>query len=180
MLAISPRYDLSKLASGLLDDKIDVYEDQVLGWIVHPAKLMFANPHSGFAVLTLALTYFEPLGQSLAGRVGNSYASFKSGWLAVYSTMPDVHDEIMRDLYSQLRCGTFHQGFAKGLTRITADQDKPVVLHGNGTKVHTLIVNPWRLLEDVEYHVTEHCAELRVPTDPRRENFGKWFERRAA
>jgi hypothetical protein len=180
VLAISPRFDPSKLATGALADMIDVYEDQVLGWIVGPAKLMFEHEHSGFAVLALALTYFEPLGQSLTGKFHDSYMNFKRGLTEVYPDTSGIDDEILRQLYSQVRCGMFHRGFAKGLVRITRGQVQAIVMHGDGKTVHSIIVNPWALLENVETHVLEHCAALRIPTDPRRRTFEKWFNRRAA
>jgi hypothetical protein len=180
MLAISPNFTPAKLESGALADKIDVYEDQVLGWIINPAKLMFDYEHSGFAILALALTYFEPLGQSLSGGIKNSYECFSCGFFAVFSmpARPDI--EVARVLYDQLRCGMFHRGFAKGMVRITRDQEAPLVVHGDSGVVHTVIVNPWVVLLNVESHVREHCASLRVESCPDRQNFESWFDRRAA
>src|SRR5262245_54085153 len=79
VLAISPRFDESKLASGRIEDKIDVFEDQMLGWLVTPAKMMGTSQHSGFAMLAVALAYFEPLGQFLEGKAGKSQAQFTLG-----------------------------------------------------------------------------------------------------
>lgn len=180
MLAISPRFDSSKLSSGTLADKIDVYEDQVLGWIVNPAKLMFRDEHSGFAVLALALTYFEPLGQSLTGKLNDSYRNFKRGLEEVYQGTSNVDDDILKQLYSQVRCGMFHRGFTKSLVTITRGQAQAMLMHGDGTVVHSIVLNPWVLLENVESHVVEHCEALRNPADPRRGKFEKWFDRRAA
>jgi hypothetical protein len=109
------------------------------------------------------------LGQSLNGRFHDSYPCFKLGLLTVYSNMQGADDKILKELYSQVRCGMFHRGFAKGLVRITRDQAAPIVMHGDGTTVHSIMLNPWALLNDVEAHVVEHCAALRDPTDPRRQ-----------
>ena len=180
MLAISPRYTLTKLSNGKLEDKIDVYEDQILGWVVAPAKLMFPYQHSGFAILALALTYFEPLGQSLAGQFEGSYTCFRQGLLTVYPNVHVPNEQVLRQLYDQLRCGMFHRGLTKNLVQINQSQDAAIVMHGDRGVVQSLIVNPWALLENVEQHVIEHCAALRIPNDSRRQAFEKWFNQRGA
>jgi hypothetical protein len=87
MLAISPRFDETKLSGGRLEDKIDVFEDQILGWLVEPAKLMASSQHSGFSILAVVLAYFEPIGQFLEGKEGGSKAQFTLGMKAVFPAM---------------------------------------------------------------------------------------------
>ncbi len=182
MLAVSPRFDESKLASGSIEDKIDVFEDQVLGWLVEPAKLMADSQHSGFATLAIALGYFEPLGQFLEGKAAGSCAQFSLGLQEVFPQLSKVDPELSSELYNQLRCGMFHRGITKGKVRITRGQDFPVVLAGpSSTAVSHIVVDPWLLLQAVESHVRQFAMRLRVVANVQlRSNFEQWFNARAA
>jgi hypothetical protein len=181
MIAISPQFDQTKLAGGQIEDKIDVYEDQILGWLIAPAKLMLNHQHAGFAILTLALTYFEPLGQFLPGESSRSVDCFKRGFFSVYPNAPSIDDSVIGVLYDQLRCGMFHRGITKALVQITQNQGASIVVRqGSGSEVTSVIVNPWSLLTDIEMHVKTYCAALGDPADPRRRAFNSWFDARGA
>ena len=52
---ISPRYDSSKLNPGTFDDRLDVYEDRVRGWLIDCGRILNRNEHAGFGVLQTAL-----------------------------------------------------------------------------------------------------------------------------
>ncbi len=181
MLAISPRFDESKLASGLIEDKIDVFEDQVLGWLVTPAKMMGSSQHSGFAMLAVTLAYFEPVGQFLEGKAGKSEAQFTLGMKAVFPAMASADPILFSELYNQLRCGMFHRGITKGKVRVARGTMNQLVFFRSPTQVTAIIVDPWRLLEAVELHVKEYANQLRYGADVvLRHNFERWFELPAA
>ena len=79
-LKVSPNYGSDKLESGRLEDKIDVFEDQVSGWILdHAIRLTspeYGGPPGGDkAGLILALTYFESIAQFM--RVSNFTVSLQ-------------------------------------------------------------------------------------------------------
>jgi hypothetical protein len=181
MFAISPRYDETKLSPGTLEDKIDVFEDQILGWLVEPAKLMADSQHSGFATLAIALAYFEPLGQFLEGKSAGSHAQFSLGLKEVFPELSKVDPALCSELYNQLRCGMFHRGITKGKVRIARGQDFPVVLAGpSANSVSHIVVDPWLLLQAVEAHVCKFSAQLRNATNVQmRSNFENWFSARA-
>jgi len=96
----------------------DVFEDQVLGWLVAPAKMMGSSQHSGFAMLAVTLAYFEPVGQFLEGKAGKSEAQFTLGMKAVFPAMAGADPILFSELYNQLRCGMFHRGITKGKVRV--------------------------------------------------------------
>ena len=58
-LKISPSFTVDKLRSGQIEDKIDVYEDRVLGWFFRSARSLLSVPNSEFALLQLTISYFE-------------------------------------------------------------------------------------------------------------------------
>jgi len=181
VLAISPRFDESKLAAGLVEDKIDVFEDQVLDWLVTPAKMMGSSQHSGFAMLAVTLAYFEPLGQFLEGKAGKSEAQFTLGMKAVFPAMAGADPILFSELYNQLRCGMFHRGITKGKVRVARGTMYPLVVVRSSTDVTVITVDPWRLLAAVELHVKEYANQLRSGADAvLRQNFERWFKLRAA
>jgi hypothetical protein len=56
---VSSRYTADKLASQSIEDRIEVYEDRVEGWLLGPTRALLDVPHSQMAVLNLCLGYFE-------------------------------------------------------------------------------------------------------------------------
>ena len=69
---ISPHYKLDKLASGNLEDKIDVFEDDIRFTIIEQAKALFKPcnsefRHAGKAVLIVLMPYFETIAQYRKG-----------------------------------------------------------------------------------------------------------------
>lgn len=181
MLAISPRFDESKLAGGRIEDMIDVFEDQMLGWLVEPAKMMGPSQHSGFAILAVALAYFEPLGQFLEGKAGGSQAQFTLGMKAVFPAMAASDPRLFKELYDQLRCGMFHRGITKGKVRVVRGTMYQFSFLGTTEDVEQINVDPWRLLTAVELHIKEYVGQLRSGIDDSlRHNFVSWFNLRAA
>ena len=69
-IAISPNFDDS--VEQTLENKINIFEDQIQGWLFNPAKDLINNQHAGFAILSIVLTYFEPIAQFLEGRTSGS------------------------------------------------------------------------------------------------------------
>jgi hypothetical protein len=97
--AVSPNYMDHKLSSNKIEDMIDVYDDQIKGWLFSPTQLMTSNRHSGFAILTLVLTYFEPIGQFLTGQKGVSSDQFETG---IKSVIPSFDPSIPRFIFDEL------------------------------------------------------------------------------
>ncbi len=73
-VAISLRFTVERLAGGQIDDMIDVFADQMRGWLIDPANQLIPHRHAGFGILAIVFSYFEPIGQFLEGKAGNSKA----------------------------------------------------------------------------------------------------------
>ena len=56
---LSPNYRQDQVDLAKLDDRIRVYEDQVRGWFLEPAKALLSVPNSAFALLYILMGYFE-------------------------------------------------------------------------------------------------------------------------
>jgi hypothetical protein len=181
--AISPRFTLEKLASGKLDDMIDVFEDQMLGWLIDPANQLKPHQHAGFAILAVVLSYFEPIGQFLTGEEGSSKKQFGRGLREVFPGLnAAVTDEVVNELYDQLRCGMFHRGITKGKVLIAPDGDHALALRwaSDGSIMHIVVV-PRNLMYHLEQHLERYLGALREPSNTElRKNFERWFRERAA
>src|SRR4030095_5839249 len=83
---VSPRYTSDKRASRAIEDRIDVYEDRVEGWLLGPTRALLHVPHSQMAVLNLCLGYFEGWAQYSSGAdsTGRSSEFFRRGLIAVF------------------------------------------------------------------------------------------------
>src|SRR5262245_49177842 len=125
LISISPSYRVGEVDLVKLDDRIKVYEDQVRGWLLGPAKALLPMPHSGFAVLHILMGYFEHhaiyrLGASSARK---SKQFFRQGFVAVFpkpaetdapGVKPEEVSEWLADImYSDARCGLFHEWIAR-------------------------------------------------------------------
>ena len=73
--AVSPRYKASELKSGKAN-AVDVFEDQVKGWVLAFAKRLTAEEHSGIAVTMLVLLISS--GLSLSEEVRTAREGAKS------------------------------------------------------------------------------------------------------
>src|SRR5436190_681504 len=123
MISISPKYNFSKLKAGRIQDKIDVFEDQMTGWLLAHAKAL-ASPQypsreaAGFAILTLLSGYFEGIASYLLGQnsEGKSAKFFAAGFLNVFPQFetqaiaygvadPQKQLEYLaREYYREVRC----------------------------------------------------------------------------
>jgi hypothetical protein len=184
IIAISPNYTTDKLVSGDLKDMIDVFEDQMQGWLFDQANQLKSLQHAGFGILAIVLSYFEPIGQFLEGKSGKSDTQFLSGLAAVFPNVdPAIPAPVYGELYNQLRCGMFHRGITKSKVIITRSGQNPieVVYSKPDGAVQRITVVPVLLLEESERHLKRYVTELRDPKNVQlRQNFEAWFKVRAA
>ena len=184
VIAISPKYTSDKLAPGDLGDKIDVFEDQMQGWLFDQANQLKPLQHAGFGILAIVLSYFEPIGQFLEGKAGKSGKQFHVGLSAVFPNVDSkIPESVHGELYNQLRCGMFHRGITKSKVVITPTGQNAIevkYLKVEGTVLQITVV-PVLLLEESERHLKRYVAALRDPINVLlRENFEAWFNVRAA
>lgn len=200
-LHVSPRFKGDKLASGRLDDKIDVFEDQLKGWTLNHAYFLTdpANPsgnhNAGFAILMLCSAYFETLESCYRGRPskpGESKAFFRAGFLRVFADLPakaqgkvqgNVEQEIQKlvnELYSEVRCGLYH-GMATKARVLISRTKMPVTFALNNFQLAAIVLDPWAFLEAVGKHLIIFLEELRDPgSTALRTSFEKFFDAKRA
>jgi len=199
MFAVSPNFDASKLASGKLEDKIDVFADQINGWLLAHAHAL-ASPaypssqHTGFAILTLVGSYFETIASYLQGASseGQSGKFFAFGFRAVFPEFEsqvigkgivNVDAELKRvtdAYYREIRCGLFHEAMTRSGTVVVKGADHTLLVAENAaTRKLQLQIDPFHLLTRVQNHFDRYICDLRDPAQAaKRENFEREWDRR--
>ncbi len=188
---VSPHFTVQKLLSRLLTDKIDVFEDQMRGWIFDKARALLDFDDSGFAVLMLLSSYFEAVWSYVEGieSIGQSKSFFRRGLFSVFPAIEadlagvahnpsETAERVANTLYEQLRCGLFHaailrnsitlMGLSRGITVTLAPPGEP----------RCIMLNPRSFLAAIECHFNSYVARLRDPADPARVNFEKLWDTR--
>jgi hypothetical protein len=116
---------------------------------------------SGYAVLSVVVSYFEMIAQFLNGEDsdGQSRKFFVQGFRAVYPATPLADADIGR-VYKVVRCGMYHGGMTKLGTHLS--RYFPVGFTLAGTDIH---INPGRVVEEVGQHFAAYVARLRNPAN---------------
>lgn len=188
-ISISPSYLDSKLDSPSIDDVIDVYEDRVRNWLLAPAKVVLEQEHGGPAAFCILLTYFEgawsyAMCQSSKNR---SKEFFSQGFVDVFKSS-NVHGALLLRvgelLYSDARCGFFHDGmFRERVYFAEMNRDivvtlpkKDGVLDLQG-EIASVLIDVRRCYAAVLRHFDTKLARLRSSLSvPEREAFFAFFK----
>lgn len=201
-LYVSPRFNGDKLSRGTLEDKIDVFEDQVKGWTLQHAYFLTdkSNPsgahNAGFAILMLCGAYFETIECCYRGRAskqGDSKNFFRAGFLRVFPDLPakaqgvvqgnlsEEVDKLVNELYGEVRCGLYHGMATKARVLILRNR-MPVTFTLHNYTLSAIVIDPWAFLEAVGNHFVAFLKDLRDPANTAlRTSFEKFFdEKRAA
>jgi hypothetical protein len=174
------------------DVKISIFEDKINGWMLNIADDLYAKiPHSGYAVLSIVLSYFEMLVHNRDGKTEDLEELEKGGKPAVPSAdlfkegakwvMNDCGwpcgngDEVERFqdmLYHFLRCGLFHSGIAYHKVWVSGDVGAVYVFKGDD-----LIIDPKLLTRGLKGHFDNYIGELRKGSNGSLvQNFEKRFD----
>jgi hypothetical protein len=201
VLAVSPHYDISKLQSGDIEDKIDVFVDQMNGWLIAHAHALASDDypnsqHTGFAILSLIGSYFEAIASFLTGESseGKSTQFFGIGFRAVFPEFEsqvvargfaDVDAELKRlsdAYYREVRCGLFHEAMVRAGTVIVKGTGLTLqVAEEPSSKKLTFEIEPFQLLRRVQKHFDDYITNLRRPTEVQlRTNFEREWDRRTS
>ncbi len=177
---ISPKYDGSKVKSGTVEDCIDVYEDRVKGWFIGPARALTKVPNSSFAILTIALSYFE--GHAIyrfgADSSRKSKSFFRRTFLEVFvesmpapghADTPTPRDFIARVadiMYEDGRCGFFHDGMSRKRILMTK-ASAPITgsVHKKTGDISVIVIDAEKFLSAIEVHLERYLGGLRDPTN---------------
>lgn len=143
-----------------IDDKIYIYERQVKGWFLNPAKeINQSNSNdNGFIVLMICLSYLEGVEQYRRGKESNNRSKdfFVGAMNRLYPNKFQQSELV--EFYSEARCGLFHDGMVKKRIIISNGfQDSLEIITGNDINV-----NITKFLEDIENDFNNYLHDLQT------------------
>lgn len=154
-----------------VDDKIKIYERQVKGWFLEPTLRMvkYKPRHKGFLVLMSCISYFEGVEQYKTGMSsnGNSKRTFINAVNRLYPNQ--FNDQKIGRLYSQARCGLFHDGMVNGQIIISNSYDESISFTAND-----ILINPKKLLKDIMNDFEDYILTLKDDVEAR-QRFNRMF-----
>lgn len=156
-----------------IDDKIIIYERQVIDWFLKPAQnlIRYRNRNKGFIALMICLSYIEGVEQYRQGRHSNGQSRifFIDSMNRIYPNRFSQQD--LGDLYREARCGLFHNGMVQG--RIIINNSFPNSLNFNNGDVE---ISPLKFLRDIRSDFQNYIQDLRNPNNTQlRNNFNSMF-----
>ena len=179
---ISPNHTLEEFGGRPLtrDEKIDVFEARVEGWMLGPAERCLANdPNAGFAALSIMVNFFEMIAKCEDGYANTDKAGhyFRKGFRKVFPDLaknaPATADAVLKNFYERIRCGLYHSGMTGAGVLISAEYDRPVRFSCDG---NSLFVNPHRLPQALRNQLHRYVQELRNSANAElREKFERRF-----
>ena len=162
-----------------LEDKIAIFCDVVRGWQLDVAdRLLRHDRHSGFAALSIVLSYFEMIARYQYGKWENKRDSgqcFKKGVACVF---PDLANAaaILEPLWGTVRNGMYHRATTKRGVVLDGEFKSSIALGSDGTTVE---INPHLLVADLQKHFSRYVSDLLDPDsskDEQRTNFMTVFD----
>lgn len=184
---LSPRHRSDQFTKPVpLSAKVDLFEARVSGWQLQIAdecangiKGQPADPHAGFAVLHLCLSYFETIGKYEEGYAGNDQSKkhFKLGLRSVFPnlrrTSPAFFETRTDLLYKAARCGLYHASQASSGV-LLARPSSALRFH---PKRDLVLVNPYLLPGVLQEHLKRYCNRVLRPRNRiLRANFERRFD----
>jgi hypothetical protein len=161
---ISRNYLNTSFPDPSIDEKIEVFEDRVIGWQIEIAetieKLIRTEPsmhHAGYALVSVLFSCFEMMAQFIEGKPsdGGSKKAFVRGFKYVYPGTKLMDAEI-EGIYSKIRCGMYHDGHTKFGTLISSSYPDTFSVNGD-----TTLLNPHKLVADVKNHFQGYVSTLK-------------------
>ena len=165
---ISPKYEAHKLDPGGPDDRIDVYEDRVRGWLIDCGYILNSHEHAGFGVLQIGLAYFEGFtiffrGEDSRNRSAQFFREgFEVTFAEVRSFSAPIRAAFVDVMYSDGRNGLFHFGMVR--RRIVLSDGRPVfriAMDTSGQSIETIFVDRYGFIEQIAQHHSGYVARLR-------------------
>jgi hypothetical protein len=197
------RYSEIKWSS--LSKVVDAFEKRMNDWYLEPIRsLRAASGHYAFAVMALNCLLIDTLSQFESGSTESSAGAFKKyihkrlkkfagpvKYKIDYQRMDHgklktkQFSDIAEVLYTGFRCGILHQAHVPlygsirpANHRVSQRKSGLAVYAQSKTPCPSVIVNPWKLFEDLEHAFQRYVDELKDPAtkhDQLRDNFKKKF-----
>ena len=161
-----------------LNDKITIFEDRIIGWIIEVGQQVADKiPHSGFAVLLILASYFEMVAKFRDGYCSENKSKhyFKEGVRRVFPGSGFV-DADLTLMYSELRSGLYHASITGPRVVLSRDFSPPISIADTSSGC-IVQVNPHTLPGALQKDFTEYIRELRNPANSElRRTFEKRFD----
>jgi hypothetical protein len=140
-----------------IDDKIYIYERQVKKWFLERANRLIKGGNNGFIVLMICLSYLEGVEQYIRGQESNGHSKefFRYSMHRIYPYK--FQDNELNNLYSEARCGLFHNGMVSGKILISKTYNDSVYI----PDAYTIQINPQMLLNDINQDFKKYLMILR-------------------
>lgn len=152
------------------DEKVRIFEASVLGWQLEiAATILDGGPRtppirdSGYAALSIIGSYPEMIWQFLNGQSSSekSRKAFREGLASIFDSV-DLDDPAWIEsadlVYSELRCGLYHEGRARSRVVTRADFAYPIAVDKVDGLIH---INPHRLVPAFIKHFHEYVVQIR-------------------
>lgn len=175
------------------DKRILAYEVRALRLIFEQARALVERDHGQLAALHLVLPYFETFHSCRTGESSEdrSRTFFRLGSLDVFPTPDEVRapsksvsaefmSELADVLYTEARCGLFHEGKTRYRIHISAAPTAlPIVVDvGSGTYILRVTIGVPAFLGRIEDHFSGYVRQLKSTADaPLREAFNQTWAR---
>lgn len=140
-----------------IDDKIYIYERQVKKWFLEKANRLVKGKNNGFIILLICLSYLEGVEQYIRGQSSNRQSKefFRYSMHRIYPNR--FQDNELDNLYSEARCGLFHNGMVSGKILISSTYNNSVNIPDNDT----IQINPQLLLNDINQDFKDYLMILK-------------------
>lgn len=161
------------LDSNNIDDKIKIYERQVLSWFLDRATRLIRGKNNGFIVLMITTSYIEGVQQYMNGNTSNNQSRivFREGLKRIFA-LNNVRDSLLDDFYKHVRCGLFHNGMSGDKVVISNEFLEPIAFSQN----QTININPRLFLNKIRDDFYVYISMLRDRNNAmERENFDYMF-----
>jgi hypothetical protein len=155
-----------------IEDKISIYERQVQEWFLLPATRLLEARNSGFIILMTCLSYIEGIEQYRTGQnsINHSQQFFKNSMNRIFSN--SFSENNLSDLYTEARCGLFHNGMTQGKVIINNNFEIPVRF----PDFERIEISPSKLLDIIKQDYANYITELKNKLNTvLRNNFNRMF-----
>ena len=157
----------------MIEKKIDIFYQQILGWQLHVADLIVNGgeplgsgarveciDHSGFAVLQICLSYLETIGKYRELVKGEKQygAIFRAGAQDVFPNLKKAPKKMVDALYYGARCGLYHNSRTARGVGLGQPPDGSAIAYDPVQQ--TLVLSPERLPKALKSHLEGYRAEL--------------------
>lgn len=176
---VSPTRQITPGTSLTIDEKIDVFEEATRGWQLDIAQKMADTiQHSGFAVLSVTLSYPERFWQFKNGvsSKGKSAKAFTEAMFDIFNSLQrtdPMHVAALERIYEAVRCGMYHTaGTGSGVLLSHAFQHAFAI-----DSAGNIQINPHLVPGEFKRHLADFVMTLRDPANTaERTNFERFFD----